>query len=1089
MPNNSAVLFNLNEEVEYQCTADELTCDSAEWSAGSVFSLSAVNEAPTFRRGDGLVIMSCGGDDCACGIVLQADGRIVVAGNSVTGDAGSDFVLMRFDIDGRLDTTFGEQGRSLISFGEFDYASAVSLQADGRILMAGYTVRSETDSDFALVRYDSDGRLDRSFSVDGVVTTSMGSRSDYASSLLLQPDGRIVVAGWTVKNDAASDSDFAVARYDTDGKLDKSFSGDGKVTTSLGTSVAEVYGVALQDDGKIVVAGYTMLSATDSDFAVARYETDGKLDKSFSGDGKATTSFGTLLDVARSIAVQPDGKIVAAGYSLVSEADSDFAVVRYNSDGTLDTGFDGDGKAVTPVGLFDDRAQCVAIQPDGRILVAGYAQEGVDREVALVRYEGDGSLDMTFGDHGMVVTPIGTNELTGFDIALQSDGKIVIVTSVWNGADNDFAILRYDADGTLDLDFNLHDTLGGTVAFTEGFGLGVIGSPVVLDADVLLSDAKLEVSGSYDGAFLTLSRQGGPNADDRFSATGSLGALTEGGAIIFGGMDIGRVTVNSDGLLRLDFGTAATGELLNQALRSIAYANASDAPPPDVVIEWYFSDGDTTNLQSTTGVTTVTMTATNDNPSGIVTISGLPIEGQIVVVNTALLADPDGIGAFSYQWCRGEESIFGATGSGYVLTAQDAGHPVTVCVSCIDGCGTPEMVTSANMLFSGSDDADRVDGGSGDDLLYGNGGNDRLAGGAGSDKLSGGQGNDSITGGDGDDTVLFSGVAGSYAFGWHDGVYTVCDRSGAEGIDKAGGVERFSFDGMVMTVAELEVLLDSAAPEVTGFNPSDGSKEVSTDATIEVTFSEPVRQGEGSLGLHRGSSAGVLVPAEISLSGSMLSIHPAMALATGTRYVVTFGDDALLDLAGNAMEASESYDFRTVALNYRFSGKVTCWNNETMPEGVRIALYSAWSDQMLAVTDPDGIYDFGTLEEDIYNLTVSRSPEVRDGSVIGVNDAVAALDIVLGGECSTPYQYLAADVNRDGQVGFRDAMGILKMALHRESAPQPEWVFVPDSTGSEPMDSSNVTWPDADIPVTLDQNTWFDLVGVLPGDVDGSWGG
>ncbi|NTU54448.1 MAG: hypothetical protein HGA97_12305, partial [Chlorobiaceae bacterium] len=88
MPNNSAVLFNLNEEVEYQCTADELTCDSAEWSAGSVFSLSAVNEALTFRRGDGLVIMSCGGDDCACGIVLQADGRIVVAGNSVTGDAG-----------------------------------------------------------------------------------------------------------------------------------------------------------------------------------------------------------------------------------------------------------------------------------------------------------------------------------------------------------------------------------------------------------------------------------------------------------------------------------------------------------------------------------------------------------------------------------------------------------------------------------------------------------------------------------------------------------------------------------------------------------------------------------------------------------------------------------------------------------------------------------------------------------------------------------------------------------------------------------------------------------------------------------------
>jgi uncharacterized delta-60 repeat protein len=1046
--------------------------------------VSVLNQVPTFSRSDGSVLVSAGSDDVAVGIALQSDGKIVLSGYSVTAGVASDFSLLRFDSQGRIDRAFGMDGWSMVSFGALDYAADVALQPDGKIVMAGTTLRSDTDSDFALVRFDTDGHPDTTFSGDGLVTTSMGSRRDTASVLLLQPDGSVVVAGCTIKNDDASDSDFAVARYDTDGKLDKSFSADGKTTTSLGTSVAEAYGVVLQGDGKIVLAGFTTLTATGCDIALVRYSADGTLDKSFSGDGKVTTPLSSLDDVARSVAVQPDGKIVVAGYTTGGLAESDVALVRYNADGTLDTGFDGDGKVTTSIGLFDNRAYSMAIQSDGRILVVGYTGEGGECNLAMVRYETDGGLDATFGREGMVVLPFGSIDPVGLDVALQPDGKIVVAASVWNGIDYDFMLLRCHADGTPDRSFGVVETLGGSVVCSEGTGSGVAGAPVVLDADVQVCDPEHDSFGSYAGTSLRLCREGGADAHDHYYAAGAAGAdFIEGGLLNVDGRVIGSVAVNRGGVLQLDFGEAATGALVNRSMQKIAYANSSDTPPAQVVIVWQFSDGDPETPQSAEGTTTVTIEATNDEPTGAVTITGVPLPGEALVATVSALHDPDGMGDLTWQWYRGASAIAGATASTCLLGSPDAGFPITAHVSWIDGYGTHETVSSSNLRFPGSVGADALEGLSGDDMLFGAGGNDTLAGGA---------GNDTISGGDGIDTVRFSTLVEHCVIGLHDGVYTVYDRTGADGIDRVSGVELYSFDGVVMTSAELGGLVDTAAPVIITSAPTPDSSGVSLGGGITLTFSETIQVGNGAVALHRESPDGAVVEGLVTVSGSTLSFEPVEELARETRYYVTLEEGAVCDLAGN-VSASVSFAFVTERARYCLDGTLTLWNGDRAIPGVEVSLAAEDKGVSLSVCDSGGVYHFDTIEEGDYIMQAARVPCTSDTRAIGSTDALAALKIALGhhaadpGDTPSPYSIFAADVDHSGRVTTGDALDILKTAIGFNQ--HCEWVFMPESTGSEPMDRDHVTWPSSDIAVTLDHDTQIDLVGVLLGDVDGSWGG
>ena len=390
------------------------------------------------------------GNDEAHAMVLDADGNILLAGHSVVG-SHPDIALAAFTAGGEPAAIL-DRGITTTAIGSgADEANAVAVDADGKIVLAGYSFG--TNADFALVRYNEDGSLDTGFDSDGRVTTAIGSGADEAEAVAVQPDGKIVAAGYRA---ASGNDDFAVVRYNADGSLDTGFGTGGKVTTAVGSGASRAQAIAVQSDGKIVAAGYG-----NDDFAVVRYNADGTLDTGFGTSGVVTTAIGSGADRAHAMAVQSDGKIVLAGYSH-NGSDEDFAVVRYNADGTLDTGFDSDGKVTTAIGSGIDIGRSVAIQSDGKIVVAGHSNNGSIADFALVRYNADGSLDTGFGTGGKVTTATrsGANDLA-YSVAVQADGKIVLAGFSDNGSSWDLAVARYNSDGSLDTGFG-SDGVGTT---------------------------------------------------------------------------------------------------------------------------------------------------------------------------------------------------------------------------------------------------------------------------------------------------------------------------------------------------------------------------------------------------------------------------------------------------------------------------------------------------------------------------------------------------------------------------------------------------------------------------------------------------
>jgi uncharacterized delta-60 repeat protein len=281
---------------------------------------------------------------------------------------------------GDLDTTFDGDGKVTTDFGvNSGRAFSVAIQSDGKIVVAG-----GSNSDFALARYNSNGSLDTTFDGDGVVTTDFGN-SDTAFSVAIQSDGKIVVAGFSFNG---RNGDFALARYNSDGGVDYSFGSGGKVATDFSGDYDGAFSVAIQRDGKIVVAGGSDHNGSIRlhDFALARYDSNGILDPTFGSGGKVTTDFGGNDEGAKSVAIQSDGKIVVAGHSGNVGSNNYFALTRYESNGSLDTTFDGDGKVTTDFGSGFDRAYGVAIQSDGKIVVAGFSADSINEDFALARF-------------------------------------------------------------------------------------------------------------------------------------------------------------------------------------------------------------------------------------------------------------------------------------------------------------------------------------------------------------------------------------------------------------------------------------------------------------------------------------------------------------------------------------------------------------------------------------------------------------------------------------------------------------------------------------------------------------------------------
>ena len=381
---------------------------------------------PTFG-GSGIVTTSITDtSDVGSDVAVQSDGKIIVAGTTNNG-ANNDFLAVRYNVDGSLDGMFGSLGTMIIDFGGTnDRANAIVIQPDGMIVLAGTSA-----GDFAVVRLTTDGGLDPTFGADGKVSTDIAGWSDAGNDLALQEDGKIVVCGGGQLSALYADLAFAAVRYSTDGSLGPKFSSDRIASTVFTASVpAFAWGIEIMTDGRIILGGVF----AEQDFALVRYSSDGTLDNSFDGDGKVTTDIGTGHDVILDIALQPDGRVLAAG--VTNSPDLGFSVARYNVDGSLDNSFSGDGIVITPVlDPFSD-ASSIAVLSSGKILVAGDAYNGSDRDLAMVRYDADGSIDLTFGIDGIVTADAGSEEQCNA-MFIQQDEKIVLAgaTGPWDAKD------------------------------------------------------------------------------------------------------------------------------------------------------------------------------------------------------------------------------------------------------------------------------------------------------------------------------------------------------------------------------------------------------------------------------------------------------------------------------------------------------------------------------------------------------------------------------------------------------------------------------------------------------------------------------
>jgi uncharacterized delta-60 repeat protein len=417
--------------------------------------------------GDGIVTTPIASSDETARAMTMSLGRFVVAGESFS-NLISRFTVARYNSDGSLDTTFDADGRRTDQIGSAWPASvsALALQADGRIVVGG-SVQTTTgffDNDFALLRVNMDGSLDTSFGAGGRVSLDWDHRDNALAGLAIQPDGKIVAAGyaWTSISPGLRQI-MAFARFNTNGGYDIASSASVTSAGSAGTSVA------VQPDGKIVIAGYAYVTASDLDFAVARFNPEGTLDGTFDGDGMLTTSMGTANDRATAVTLLPDGKIIVAG-----SAGTAFAAARYNPDGSLDTSFSFDGKVTTPVGLG---SLLTAMSPDnGKILVAGYSG---NRSLVLIRYNFDGSLDSSFDGDGILTNSFGADSYA-YGLAIQLNRKILVSGLVdRHDGNTDFAIMRFNASGSLDTTYGS----GGKVTVDVSNGGSDGASGLALDTE------------------------------------------------------------------------------------------------------------------------------------------------------------------------------------------------------------------------------------------------------------------------------------------------------------------------------------------------------------------------------------------------------------------------------------------------------------------------------------------------------------------------------------------------------------------------------------------------------------------------------
>jgi uncharacterized delta-60 repeat protein len=372
-------------------------------------------------------------------IMVQPDNKIIVGGrSSLTGGALS-FSLARLNPSGSFDSSFGTSGKVTTSYGTDGFeAISGALQSDGKIVVVGnsFTNISLGYSQIAVVQYNSNGTLDTTFDTDGMVFTQVPtSNEDFAKSVKIQSDGKIVVGIQTKIN---SNWDFTILRYNTDGSLDTTFDSDGIVRTISPNSEA-VYDIAIQNDGKIIAVGYQ--SNTNDDVFAVRYNSNGSIDTSFGINGFFLYDFASNHNYATAVAISSDSKIVLGGRYQNGAIFSPF-IARLNSNGTFDTSFDSDGILIQTT---DETISDILLQSDDKIITAGTS----NGKFGVWKLNTNGIFDTTFGANGKVETVVNINYCVANNLALQPDGKIVVIGSTYGSPFTKYGVVRYTNDVSL----------------------------------------------------------------------------------------------------------------------------------------------------------------------------------------------------------------------------------------------------------------------------------------------------------------------------------------------------------------------------------------------------------------------------------------------------------------------------------------------------------------------------------------------------------------------------------------------------------------------------------------------------------------
>lgn len=389
----------------------------------------------------GLVSTPVGGLGQAEAVVIQPTGGIVSAGwRTVTINGATDFALTRHDQDGNLDDTFGDHGIVTTDLGgDQDRALGAAVLGDNGIVAVGRTnALGILKTAFGVVRYLPDGGTNPDFGTGGIVTTPFAGKGAGANAVAVQPDGKIVVAGFAFAANGI-DSDFAVARYNGDGSLDDSFGDHGIATADVGGENDDATGLALQSDGKIVLAGDS--GPTGEDVGLARFLPNGTLDPTFGNLGTSDTKLGLGVDV-NGVGLQSGGGILIAGstFSTVSHS-RDFLLAGFRNDGTLNLGFGHFGFVTTDFGDGDDFAQNLVVDDQDHAVVVGRATSGTVEDLALAAYKPDGSLD-DFGRGGIFTADFHGRGDFGQDLVIDSNNRVIAVGGTASGAGTEFALTR-----------------------------------------------------------------------------------------------------------------------------------------------------------------------------------------------------------------------------------------------------------------------------------------------------------------------------------------------------------------------------------------------------------------------------------------------------------------------------------------------------------------------------------------------------------------------------------------------------------------------------------------------------------------------